>query len=153
MSTFDTIASAVISSRVERDEKKAPEKEKARIKPRPKLPNYKCSYCTVRLNVPACCACGCVASVTVTVIADVPGGVGVLILTVPFPDLVESACALAVTVTAPAGTATGAAYIPFVSTVPFAAPPATAQVTPWFEELCTVAVNCCVCGGAPLRLG
>src|ERR1700704_2547496 len=37
--------------------------------------------------------------------------------------------------------------------LPFAEPPATAQVTPWFRELCTVAVNCCVCGGAFVRWG
>src|SRR5882757_642197 len=37
--------------------------------------------------------------------------------------------------------------------LPFEEPPATAQVTPWFRELCTVAVNCCVCGGAFVRLG
>ena len=98
--------------------------------------NYRLFYCTVRLKVVECCACGCVASVTVTVIIDVPGEVGVLMLTVALPDLVPSAWAVAVTVTAPTGTASGAVYNPLAaSIIPLAAPPPTVQVTPGFREL------------------
>jgi len=88
----------------------------------------------------------------------VPDAVGVCRKTPASAVLVGSACAAAVTLKlVGVGRVTGAVYIPLPSIVPNVSfPPATPftdQFTPWLEELCTVAVNCCVCGGAPFKFG
>ena len=99
-------------------------------------------YCTVSDTF---CECVTIPSVAVTeMLGNVPRTVGVNTSICPVPDLLVSACAAAVTVTfAGLGTTGGAVYRPVLSTMPFAAPPATAQVTLLFEELLTTAVNCC----------
>jgi hypothetical protein len=74
---------------------------------------------------------------------DVPKAVGVSTFTVAKPGD-GAAGDVAVTVTAAGfGTTAGAVYSPDAFTVPFALPPVTAQVTLWFVDPFTVAVNCC----------
>jgi hypothetical protein len=63
-------------------------------------------------------------------------------VTVADADFAVSAWEVAVTVTcAGFGTAPGAVYSPLLEIVPFAAPPATPQVTAVFELPVTVAVK------------
>jgi len=82
-------------------------------------------------------------SVTVTVTGNVPDGVGVRRLTVAEPGGLPAAADVAVTLTLVGlGNVAGAVYSPVWSIVPLALPPTTAQVTDWFVELLTVAVNC-----------
>ena len=81
------------------------------------------------------------------------GGVGVWMWTAALPDLLGSACEVAVIVTAPAGAVVGAVYKP-VELIESSVPPELiAQVTAVFELPVTVAVNCWVCAGAPERFG
>jgi hypothetical protein len=77
------------------------------------------------------------------VIGYVPAGVGVWRFTVAGPDLLVSAADVAVTVTGELGlgNAGGAVYRPLASIEPLPVP-VTAQVTFWFVELLTVALNC-----------
>jgi hypothetical protein len=97
-------------------------------------------YCTVNVTTSPCAAPP--AAVAVTVICDAPNAVGVATVTKVDPGVVVAAD-VAVTVTvAGFGTTAGAEYSP-PSTVPFALPPVTAQVTLWLVEPFTVAVNCC----------
>jgi len=85
-------------------------------------------YCTISVTTSPCAAPP--AAVAVTVICEVPKPVGVSTFTVADPDLVASAAAVAVTFTAAGfGTTAGVVYSPVPSTVPFALPPVTAQVT------------------------
>jgi hypothetical protein len=63
-------------------------------------------------------------------------------VTVAEPDLVESACEVAVTVTfAGVGTVAGAVYTPVAEIVPLLGPPLTLQVTAVFIVPVTVAVK------------
>ena len=102
---------------------------------------YPIIYCTTRVTG---CECWVEDSVAVTVTVKVFCVVGVWILTLPDPDLVESAEDVAVMVTvAGFGTGSGGAvYSPVLSTVPLAAPPVTAQVTAVLDVPVTLAVNC-----------
>ena len=103
--------------------------------------HYAIVYCTTSVTG---CECWVEASAAVTVTVKAFWVVGVWILTLPDPDLVESAEDVAVTVTV-AGFGTGnggAVYSPVLSTVPLAAPPVTAQVTAVFDVPVTFAVNC-----------
>jgi hypothetical protein len=86
---------------------------------------------------------------TVTTDGETVTPTGRAIVTDAVLDLVESATDVAVTKTcAGLGTAAGAVYKPLPLIVPHAAPvhpvPATVHVTDVFEELVTVAENCCV---------
>jgi hypothetical protein len=76
---------------------------------------------------------------------------GPVTVTVADADFVESACAVAFTVTCGGfGTVAGAVYSPVVEIAPLAAPPATLQVAAVFDVPVTVAVNCCVLPTATL---
>src|SRR6266852_5427838 len=84
---------------------------------------------------------------TVAALGETLTEVGEALITVAVADadFVESACAVAVTVTCGGfGAVAGAVYRPVLETVPLAAPPATLQVTAVFGVPVTVVVNCCV---------
>lgn len=86
---------------------------------------------------------------TLTVLAPVVA----VTVTLADPDLVESACEIAVTLTvAGFGTVAGAVYSPPLEMLPFAAPPLTLQATAVFDVPVTVAVNCCVLPVATLAV-
>lgn len=101
--------------------------------------------------------CTTAPSVIVTVIGYVPAGVGVSRFTVAVPGVVVAVDVAVIVSLVGLGRATGAVYSPVALMVPTVAfppvTPATAQVTLWFVELATVAVNCCVWAGAPAKFG
>ena len=91
-------------------------------------------YRTISVTTSPCAAPP--TAVAVTVICDVPTAVGAFTFTEADPAVPVAVVAVTVTV-AGFGTDAGAVYSPVPSTVPFALPPVTAQVTLW------LAVNCC----------
>lgn len=106
---------------------------------------------TAVLDMPVTVAVNCrvFPTTTVAVIGDTLTPTAGRMVTAAEAVFVESASDFAVTVTsAGLGSVPGAVYRPLVETVPQVAPvqplPLTLQVTPVFEVLVTVAVNCCV---------
>ena len=98
------------------------------------VPAVNAPYCTISVTASLCA--GPPAAVAVTVTCDVPSAVGAATVTNADPAAPPAAVAVTVTV-AGFGTTAGGVYMPVPSTVPFALPPVTAQVTLW------LAVNCC----------
>jgi hypothetical protein len=85
--------------------------------------------------------------VTPTLLGEIVTEMGITTVTVAKPDLVRSACEVAVTVTVGGmGVRAGAKYRPAALMVPQVTPahplPLSVQVTPVFKEPVTFAVNC-----------
>lgn len=102
---------------------------------------WRVGYCTISVTMSGFGAAP--TAVAVTVICQAPNLVGVAKFTRADPGAVAAADVAVTVAVAGLGTTAGAVYSPLASTVPFAFPPATAQVTLWFAELFTVAENCC----------